>query len=210
MISICTLKEKIKHSPTLKNRIYHFIFCNGRPRWWVKHILNPLVLHHGKAAVIRWQTIMNVSPINKFRLGAGSTIEEFSVIDNGVGDIIIGDQTRIGLRATIIGPVQIGDHVILAQNIVLSGLNHRYENPDCPIHHQGTTTALIKISDDSWVGANSVITAGVSIGKHVIIGAGSVVTKDIPDYSIAVGNPARIIKRFDITSREWKKYIEET
>ena len=120
-----------------------------------------------------------------------------------MGDVIIGDYTRIGLRCTIIGPVQIGNHVILAQNVAISGLNHRYEDPTLPIHQQGVTTALIQIGDDSWVGANSVITAGIKIGKHVVVGAGSVVTKDIPDYSIAVGNPARIIKKYDSTINEW-------
>lgn len=148
---------------------------------------------------------MNVSPINQFRLGEGSTIEEYSVVDNGVGNVIIGNQTRIGLRSTIIGPVQIGDHVILAQNIVISGLNHRYEDPERPIHQQGVNTATVVIGNDSWIGANSVITAGISIGKHVIVGAGSVVTKDIPDYTVVVGNPARIIKKLDTSSGKWIK-----
>ncbi len=57
-----------------------------------------------------------------------------------------------------------------------------------------TVTSPIIIDDDVWVGANSVILAGVKIGKHCVIGAGSIVTKDIPDYTIAVGNPARIYK----------------
>ncbi len=199
------IKEKIKNSPGWKTRIHRMMFCNARPRRWVKWFLNPLVFHHGKGATIRRQTIMNVSPINQFRLGEGSTIEEYSVVDNGVGNVIIGNQTRIGLRSTIIGPVQIGDHVILAQNIVISGLNHRYEDPERPIHQQGVNTATVVIGNDSWIGANSVITAGISIGKHVIVGAGSVVTKDIPDYTVVVGNPARIIKKLDTSSGKWIK-----
>ena len=146
---------------------------------------------------------MNVSPINQFRLGTHSTIEEYTIVDNGVGDVLIGDYTRIGLRSTIIGPVQIGNHVILAQNITISGLNHHYENPQLPIHQQGVATAAIRIEDNSWIGANSVITAGVQIGKHVVVGAGSVVTKNIPDYSIAVGNPAKVIKKYDFSLKKW-------
>lgn len=202
-MDLTKIKNKIKHSPTWKRRIHHLMFCNARPRLWVKWFLNPLVFHHGKKAVIRRQTVMNVSPINQFRLGAHSTIEEYTIVDNAVGDVIIGNYTRIGLRCTIIGPVQIGNHVILAQNVAISGLNHRYADPKLPIHQQGVTTALIQIGDDSWVGANSVITAGINIGKHVVIGAGSVVTKNIPDYSIAVGNPARVIKFFDFNLNKW-------
>ncbi|WP_418460296.1 acyltransferase [Bacteroides sp.] len=202
-MNLTKIKDKIKHSPIWKRRIHSWMFSNARPRLWVKWLVNPFVFHHGKKAVIRRQTVMNVSPINRFHLGTHSTIEEYTIVDNGVGDVIIGDYTRIGLRCTIIGPVQIGNHVILAQNVAISGLNHRYEDPTLPIHQQGVTTALIQIGDDSWVGANSVITAGIKIGKHVVVGAGSVVTKDIPDYSIAVGNPARIIKKYDSTINEW-------
>ena len=172
-------------------------------RLWIKYLVNPLVFHHGKRAVIRRQTVMNVSPINNFLLGIGSTIEEYSIVDNGVGDVIIGNWTRIGLRSTIIGPVQIGDHVILAQNVVLSGLNHRYQDPQLSIHKQGVSTSTITIGDDSWIGANAVITAGVTIGRHVIIGAGSVVTRNVPDYSMAAGNPAKIIKSYNQDKKEW-------
>lgn len=179
------------------------MFSNARPRCWVKWFINPLVFRHGQKAVIRRQTVMNVSPINCFSLGMYSTIEEYSIVDNGVGDVIIGNYSRIGLRSTIIGPVQIGNHVILAQNTVVSGLNHRYRDVERPIHEQGVTTACIYIGDDSWIGANCVITAGVKIGKHAIIGAGSVVTKNIPDYSVAIGNPAKVIKRYDNALKEW-------
>lgn len=202
-MNLRNIKDKIKHSPTWKRRIHGWMFSNARPRLWVKWLVNPFVFRHGKKAVIRRQTVMNVSPINQFRLGAHSTIEEYTIVDNGVGDVIIGDCTRIGLRCTLIGPVQIGHHVILAQNITISGLNHRYEDPQLPIHQQGVTTAPVQIGDDSWIGANTVITAGTNIGKHVVVGAGSVVTKDIPDYSIAVGNPAKVIKTFDFDLKKW-------
>lgn len=202
-MNLTKIKDRINRSPAWKRRIHRLMFCNARPRLWVKWLLNPLVFHHGKKAVIRRQTVMNVSPINRFRLGTRSTIEEYSIVDNGVGDVIIGDYTRIGLRCTIIGPVQIGNHVILAQNIAISGLNHCYENPHLPIHQQGVSTAPILIGDDSWIGANSVVTAGTHIGRHVVVGAGSVVTKDLPDYSIAVGNPAKVIKKYDFSQKKW-------
>lgn len=204
-MNLDSLKQKINHNPGLKSFVHKMIFSNARPRWWVKHVLNALVFKHGKGSVIRRQSVINVSPINKFYLGENSTIEEYCVIDNGVGDVIIGNETRVGLRNTVIGPVHIGNHVILAQNIALSGLNHNYEDVSKPIHLQGINTKPIVIEDDAWVGANSVITAGVKIGQHSIIGAGSVVTKSVPPFCIAVGNPARIIKKFNPDSGFWEK-----
>jgi acetyltransferase-like isoleucine patch superfamily enzyme len=146
---------------------------------------------------------MDVLPFNTFQLGEGSVIEDFSTINNGVGDVIIGNNTFVGMSNVVIGPVHIGNNIIMAQNIVVSGLNHVYEDINLPIVKQNVTTAPITIGDDSWIAANVVITAGVSIGKHCVIAAGAVVTKNIPDYSVAVGNPARVIKQFDHGSGTW-------
>lgn len=205
MKSLAYLKDKINRSPKWKARIHRMIFQNARPRWWIKHLLNPLYFHHGKGAIIRKQNILNVSPINIFKLGKESTIEEFCVIDNGVGNVIIGDYTRIGLRNTIIGPTSIGNHVIIAQNVVISGLNHLYEEVEYPIHQQGVETKEIIIEDEVWIAASSILTAGVKIGRHSIVAGGSVVTKNVPPYSVVAGNPAKIIKRYDFEKQIWLK-----
>ena len=63
----------------------------------------------------------------------------------------------------------------------------------------------IKIENNVWIGAHSVVLPGVQIGNHSVIGAGSIITKDIPPYSVAVGNPARIVKRYDMDLKEWVK-----
>ena len=148
---------------------------------------------------------MDVVPFNHFSIGNYSVIEDFSTINNGVGAVQIGDNSLIGLGNVIIGPVKIGNNVILAQNIVASGLNHNYQDITQPIHKQGVTVSPITIEDECWIGANTVITAGVTIGKHSVVAAGAVVTKDIPAYSVAVGNPSRVIKRYDSTTKEWIK-----
>ena len=93
----------------------------------------------------------------------------------------------------LIGPISIGNDVIMAQNIVMSGLNHGYEDITLPPHNQPVTKKQITLEDEVWIGANVVIVAGVTIGKHAVIAAGSVVTKNIPDYALVVGNPARRI-----------------
>ena len=148
---------------------------------------------------------MDILPFNKFSIGNNSTIEDFATVNNGVGDVFIGDRTRIGLGCTIIGPVKIGNDIMLAQNIVLSGLNHSYEDLSLPISTQGITTSLIEVDDETWIGANSVIVAGIKIGKHCVIAGGSVVTKNVPDYSIVGGNPARILKQYNSETTKWEK-----
>ncbi len=156
--------------------------------------------------MIRRRTRMDVFPFNRFEIGSRSLIEDFSTVNNGVGDVFIGDESIIGLGCTIIGPVSIGNKVMLAQNIVVSGLNHGYEQVDIYPSEQRTLTKNITIKDGAWIGANSVLTAGITIGRHAIIGAGSVVTKSVPDYSVSVGNPAKTIKKYNFDQNIWEKF----
>lgn len=201
------LAYKIKSNEGLKRLAHWSILIpnQSRPRAWVKWFVNPFIHKRGKKSCIRRCTRLDVVPWNKFSLGNDSTIEDFTAVNNGVGDVIIGDRTRIGLSNTIIGPVYIGDDVRLAQNVVLSGLNHNYQEVDSPIHVQGISTEFIRIEDESWLGANVVVVSGVTIGKHSIVAAGSVVTKNVPSYSVVAGNPARVLKKYDFTTKAWKK-----
>ncbi|WP_281499716.1 DapH/DapD/GlmU-related protein [Allomuricauda sp. SCSIO 64092] len=201
------LKEKIKGNEGLKRFVHWLLVPSGqaRPRLWVRWFVNPFYHKKGKGATIRRRTRMDVLPWNNFELGANSTIEDFSTINNGVGPVKIGRNTRIGLGNTLIGPVTIKDDVRLAQNVVLSGLNHNYEDISQPIHAQGVSTAPIVIGEESWIGANVTIVAGVTVGKHCIIAGGSVVTKDVPPYSVAVGNPAKVLKQFNHHTGEWER-----
>ncbi len=202
-----SLKENIKSNPKLKKLTIWALTPKNqpRPRLWVKLFLNPLKHKKGKGSKIRRRTRIDVLPWNNFSLGNYSTIEDFSTINNGVGDVIIGDRTRIGLGNTLIGPIKIGNDIMLAQNIVMSGLNHGYEDITKPIHDQPVTTAQITIEDEVWIAANSVVVAGVTIGKHAVVAAGSVVTKDVPAYSIVAGNPAKIIKEYNFETKKWER-----
>ncbi len=202
-----SLKEKIKSNPKIAKLTIWLLSPKNqaRPRLWVRWFLNPLVHKKGKGSRINAMTRMDVMPWNKFELGKNSTIEDFATINNGVGDIIIGERTRIGLSNTLIGPVSVGNDVMFAQNIVASGLNHTYEDVSMSIHDQKVTTAEIKIEDEAWIGANAVIVAGVTIGKHSVVAAGSVVTKDVPPYSIVAGNPARLLKQYNWETKKWEK-----
>lgn len=202
-----SLSGFIKSNPSLKKLVHRLLIPKGeaRPRLWVRLFLNPFIHSRGKGSTIRRRTRIDVLPFNKFGLGARSTIEDFSTINNGVGDVFIGNDTLIGMGNVIIGPVTIGNDVIFAQNIVASGLNHEYRDTTIPIHRQNVTTARITVEDECWIAANVVLTAGVTIGRHSVVAAGSVVTKDIPPYTIAAGNPAKPIKAYNTATKEWER-----
>jgi acetyltransferase-like isoleucine patch superfamily enzyme len=202
-----SLSDKIKSNPTFKKIAHWLLIPPGqhKPRFWVKLLVNPFKHKRGKKSIIRYRTRLDVFPYNHFDLGERSVIETFATINNGVGDVFIGDRTIIGMGNVIIGPVTIGNDVMFAQNIVVSGLNHGYQDVTMPPSVQKVETAQIIINDNVWIGANSVITAGVTLGKHVVIGGGSVVTKSIPDYSVAVGNPAKVVKRFNFKTNAWER-----
>lgn len=114
-------------------------------------------------------------------------------------NVEIGNYTRINHNSLINGghdkaKVIIGDKVLIGPNVSIFASNHNYLDKDKAIRDQGYYEGDIKIEDDVWIGAGCVITAGVTIGRGSIIGSGSVVTKSIPEYSIAVGSPAKVIK----------------
>ncbi len=189
------IKEYIQNHSKIKNVLYRFIMhpIKTRPNWWIRLFMQ-FYTKRGRKSIIYKSVRKDITPFNNFSLGDYSIIEDWSCINNAVGDVIIGSNSRIGLHNTVIGPIIIGNHVNIAQGVVLSGMNHSYKDSSKRIDEQKVITSPIIIEDDVWIGANCVILPGVKVGKHSVIGAGSVVTKDIPSYSLAVGNPARITK----------------
>lgn len=190
------LREGLQKSPRMK-RFLDYIIMNqrdARPRWYVR-LLAPLYQHRGRGSKIYGSVRMDTPPYRRFFLGNHSVIESYCCINNAVGDVVIGDYTRIGIHNTIIGPVCIGSHVNLAQGITVTALNHNFEDKTKRIDEQGITTKPVIIGDDVWIGANAVILPGVTIGKHCVVAAGAVVTKDVPDNTIVGGVPAKEIKK---------------
>jgi len=189
------IRGKFKESPRLKKFVDWLIMnpVQTRPRWYVR-MLAPLYQHRGKCSKIHCSVRMDTPPYRKFSLGDYSVVESYSCINNAVGDVIIGDHTRVGLHNTIIGPVTIGSHVNLAQSITVTALNHNFANPNLRIDEQGVSTNPVTIGDDIWIGANAVILPGVKIGNHSVVAAGAVVTKDVPPHSLVAGVPATKIK----------------
>jgi acetyltransferase-like isoleucine patch superfamily enzyme len=202
-----SIVESIKRSPKLKKLVLYLLTPKNqaRPRWWIAVFVNPFFRKMGKGATIQSSARIDILPFNPFQLGDNSTIEDFCTVNNGMGGIYIGNNVRIGIGSVLIGPVRVGHHVRLAQNVVITALNHNYSDVSKPISEQGVNTKEVVIGDETWIGANSVILPGVNIGKHCVIAAGSVVTKPIPDYCVVAGNPARIIKKHNKSSDEWEK-----
>lgn len=191
-----TVRARLKESPKLK-RFVDWVIMNQvetRPRWFIR-MLAPLYQQRGKHSVIHRSARMDTPPYRVFCLGDYSVIESFACINNAVGDVVIGSHTRIGLHNTIIGPVEIGDNVNLAQGITVTALNHNFNDTNKRIDEQGVSTNPVTIEDDVWIGANAVILPGVTVGNHCVIAAGAVVTKDVPPHSLVAGVPAKVIKQ---------------
>ena len=199
------IKEKIKSNARLKQFVLDLIVqpVKTRPRWWIR-LLQFTYMKRGRKSVIYKNVRKDIVPFNSFILGEKSIIESFSTINNMVGDITIGSQCRIGLNNTIIGPVKIGNNVNLAQNILIAGLHHNYTDPQKTIISQGVRTSKITIEDDVLIGANSVVLAGITIGQHSMIAAGTIVTKSVPPNSVVAGNPGKVIKQYNPQTKEWE------
>lgn len=119
--------------------------------------------------------------------------------------LIIGENTVIGHFSHLIAwkSVEIGKNVLIADRVFISDCTHEYKNCEVPVIKQEVKYLKpVIIGDDTWIGEN-VCVCGSNIGKHCVIGANSVVICDIPDYCVAAGNPAKIIKRYNFEKKEW-------
>ncbi|MGB5755287.1 MAG: acyltransferase [Acidimicrobiales bacterium] len=110
--------------------------------------------------------------------------------------VTIGDRCLIGRHSSIVGhfSITIGDDVFFGPNVYVTDQNHGVERLDLPIGRQSEPERPVTIGAGSWLGTNTVVLPGVTIGRHVAVGAGSVVTGDLPDNSVAAGVPARVIR----------------
>jgi acetyltransferase-like isoleucine patch superfamily enzyme len=138
-------------------------------------------------------------------IGANTMVGPGAVLSAGWGpghpnlpDVVvrIGDRCLIGRGSSVIGHrlIEIGDDVWTGYDVRIADMNHGYEDVTRPISGQWMPEDPIRIGDGSWLGHHVVVLPGVTIGKHVTVGAGSVVTDDLPDYSVAVGVPAKVVR----------------
>jgi acetyltransferase-like isoleucine patch superfamily enzyme len=178
-------------------------------RWYERNELpwNRLGIHREMArrrAFVRWPIHGNVLEAMRERrleIGAHTLFEpDVWITAPGEARIRIGEGCflNIGVMVASVELVEIGDHCMLANHCFVTDGNHRFDDPELPVPWQGFTTAgPTRIGDNTWLGANVVVTSGVTIGERCVIGANSVVTKDVEPFMIAAGVPARPLRRVE-------------
>lgn len=138
-----------------------------------------------------------IQPSRNIMIGEKTRISSFVVMKVNEGKLRIGNNCTINSFCFILAGekgVDIGNDVLIGSNSSIHALNYDYKSREKHIVDQGTISKGITIEDDVWIGANTLIVDGVTISKGAVVGGGSVVTKDIPPYSLAVGVPAKVIK----------------
>lgn len=151
---------------------------------------------------------------NNLTLGIGCRFDCFPGKEPQSKKLIFGKNVQLNDYVHIVSldRVEIGDNVLLASHIFISDNSHgsykgdnNDSNPNTPPIKRNYQTAPIKIGDNTWIGEGVVIMPGVTIGKGCVIGAHSIVSKSIPDYSIAVGTPSKVIKQYNFDLNHWEK-----
>lgn len=183
-------------------------------RWYQRNALpwNRARIHlHAlrSGAFIRWPVHGDVlTALDDGRL----TLGEHALLEPGVwltapapARIRIGSGTflNLGVMVAAMDLVEIGDHCMLANGCFVTDSNHRFDDPEMPVPWQGfTSRGPTRIGDNVWLGANVVVTSGVTIGERCVVGANSVVTADLPPFSVAVGAPARVVRTITYGERD--------
>ncbi len=160
-----------------------------------------------REAFVRWPVHGNVLQAlreGRLQVGAGALLEpDVWITAPGKARVRIGAGTFLNLGVMIAAEelVEIGDHCMLANGCFITDSSHRYDDPEKPVPWQGfTSKGPTRLGDNVWLGANVVVTSGVSIGERCVIGANSVVTRDVEPFSVAAGVPARVLRKIDYDS----------
>ena len=183
-------------------------------RWYQRNALpwNRAAIHREflrRGAFVRWPVEGNVLEAlreGRLEIGAEALLEP-GVWLTAPGDarIRIGSGTFLNRNVMVaaVSLVEIGDHCMLANGCFVTDGNHRFDDPDAPVPWQGfDSKGPTRIGDNVWCGANVVVTSGVTIGQRTVVGANSVVTQDLPPFSIAAGAPARVLRTIDYGGAE--------
>jgi acetyltransferase-like isoleucine patch superfamily enzyme len=178
-------------------------------RWYERNSLpwNRARIHWEFArreAFVRWPVHGNVLEAlleGRLEIGPQTVLEpDVWLTAPGAARIRIGGGTflNIGVMVAALELVEIGEHCMFANGCFISDGSHRFDDPQKPVPWQGfTTKGPTRIGDNVWCGAHAVITSGLTVGERSVIGANSVVTTDIPPFSIAAGAPARVLRTIE-------------
>jgi acetyltransferase-like isoleucine patch superfamily enzyme len=155
---------------------------------------------------IRLEGVERISIGNDVFVGPGSWLQTIPGTD-GTATLALGDNTSIAGSVVIsaVASVTLGRGVLLARNVYISDHSHAYDRRDIPIMNQGVdSVSPVHIGDGTWLGQGVVVLPGVTIGRGSVVGANSVVTSSIPERSLAVGAPARVVRSFEGDHAEFR------
>jgi lipopolysaccharide O-acetyltransferase len=201
------LKIKRKINAYSLNEIFYLAYCLVRTK-----------LIASNARLIRFPFKMrghrHIKLGDNFTSGVGCRIDAFPVQGKEDLCLTIGKDVQINdyVHIASINSVTIGDNVLMASKIYISDHDHgfygqegKHDSPMIPPNERALSNSPVIIEDNVWIGQSVSVLKGVTIGFGSIIGANSVVTKDIPAHCIAVGSPAKVIRTYDFESKQWKK-----
>ncbi|HZE37749.1 MAG TPA: acyltransferase [Stackebrandtia sp.] len=159
----------------------------------------PRVICRGMVYLGRRTEIRARAGYGRLILGRGVRIGDHGAIRAHEGTLSIGDGCVMGSRVTVncYLDVSIGDSTLIADDVYIIDFDHRFADPAVPIMDQGIVKSPVRIGRDCWLGTKVVVTRGVRIGDGAVIGAGAIVTADVPPGAIAAGVPARVIGKRD-------------
>jgi acetyltransferase-like isoleucine patch superfamily enzyme len=198
--------EKLR--PVRKARLW-----SQKWRWYERNSLpwNRVRIHRELArrrAFARWPLHGNVLEAfreGRLEIGEHSLLEPhvwLTAPDDARIRIGSGSFLNIAVMVASVGLVEIGDHCMFANGCFITDANHRFDDPERPVPWQGfSSKGPTRVGDNVWCGANVVITSGVTIGERSVIGANSVVTSDVPPFSIAAGAPAKVLRAVEYPGR---------
>lgn len=146
--------------------------------------MNEHLIHIGSGTLVGPEVTLSVGMWPGEALGPGPVVT-------------IGDRVNIGRRCAVVARqrIEIGDDVTLAPDVYVTDHNHRYDDPEVPIARQWVDAEPVRIGAGCWLGAGAVVLPGTTLGRNVVVAAGSVVRGEVPDHAIAAGVPARVVRR---------------
>ncbi len=180
----------------LRNRAWTPWYLVRYWRYWRVRVTSPHIVLKGLVFLDRGAELYARRGYGRLVVGAWAHLGAGTALRCHEGTLRVGESSTFGRHSSVncYLDVEIGPSALFADHVYVSDFDHRYAALDVPIRDQGIVKTRVRIGRDVWLGTKVTVARGVAIGDGAVIGANSVVTRDIPDYAVAVGSPARVIK----------------
>jgi acetyltransferase-like isoleucine patch superfamily enzyme len=175
------------------------------PRYWVLglrylwrlKVRNRHVVTRGMVFIARSAEVRCRRGLGHLEMGRWVWVGEGTALRCHEGLLRIGDKVVFGSDATVTAylDVEIGEGCLIADRVYIADFDHRYDDPETPIRKQGIVTSRVRIEEDCWIGEKASVLRGATVGRGSVVGAQTVVKRDVPGMTVVAGNPARIVKQ---------------